>query len=53
MLRHRPGWPVAAPPSLVAGLSDADVIGLKADAARRHYLYGEALVNIHTGELIA
>ncbi len=35
------------------GLNNADVIALKADAARRHYLYGEALVNIHTDELIA
>jgi len=35
------------------GLSDADLVALKTDAARLHYLYGEALVNIHTGELIA
>jgi hypothetical protein len=34
-------------------LIDADLVALKADAARRHYLYGEALVNVHTGELIA
>jgi len=40
-------------PSLVAGFSDTDVIALKADAARLHYLHGAALVNIHTGELIA
>lgn len=41
-----------AAPSLVAGLSDADVIALKADAMRRHALHGEALVNVHTGEVI-
>ena len=40
------------PPSLIADLSDANLIALKANAMRRHVLYGEALVNIHTGELI-
>lgn len=40
-------------PSLVAGLSDADVIALKADAIRRHVLYGEALHSVTSGELIA
>ncbi len=37
---------------LCRGLSDADVIALKADAAQRHFLYGDALVNVHTGEVI-
>ena len=39
-------------PSLVAGLSDADMIALKADAARRHYLHGEPLISVHSGETI-
>lgn len=42
-----------AAPCLVAGLSNADVIALKADAMRLHALHGEPLVNVHTGELIA
>lgn len=42
-----------ATPSLVAGLSDADLVALKADAMRRHVLCDEPLVNIHTGEVIA
>lgn len=41
-----------AAPSLVAGLSDADVIVVKADAMRRHALHGAPLVNVHTGEII-
>lgn len=45
--------PDADGPSLVAGLSDADIVAVKADAARRHILYGEPLVNVHTGEIIA
>lgn len=45
--------PDETPASLAAGLSDADVIALKADAMRRHALHGEPLVNVHTGELIA
>lgn len=39
-------------PSLVAGLSDADVISLKADAMRRHLYHGEPLVSVSTGEII-
>lgn len=41
-----------ATPSLVAGLSDTDVIALKADAMRRNALYGDPLVNVSTGEII-
>lgn len=40
-------------PSLVSGLSDADVITLKADAMRRHAFHGDPLINIHTGEVIS
>ncbi len=40
-------------PSLVAGLSDADALDLKADTMRRHALHGEPLVDVHTGEVIA
>lgn len=44
---------VPEPRSLVSGLSDADLIALKADAARRHYLHGEPLATLASGELIA
>ncbi len=40
------------PVDLCDGLSVAAVISLKADAMRRHVLYGDALVNVTTGEII-
>lgn len=52
LLRHQLGL-LRERPSLVAGLSEADVLALKADAMRRHVLHGDPLVNVHTGELIA
>ncbi len=53
-LRHRLGWPFETTPrSLVTGISDADVLDLKADAARRHYLHGEPLISVHTGEVMS
>lgn len=45
--------PDPEPVDLCHGLRDAAVISLKADAMRRHVLYGDALYSIHTGEPIA
>lgn len=39
--------------SLIAGLSDAEVIAIKADAMRRHAFHGEPLIDVHTGAIIA
>jgi len=41
------------PPALGHGLSDTQLVVLKADAMKRHALYGEPLVNPVTGETIA
>jgi hypothetical protein len=41
------------PPALGHGLSDTQLVILKADAMKRHALYGEPLVNPVTGETIA
>ncbi|HEV2123191.1 MAG TPA: hypothetical protein VGW38_10505 [Chloroflexota bacterium] len=43
----------AAPAGRLAGLSPAKVVMLKADAMKRHALYGAPLVNVETGEVIA
>jgi len=41
------------PPAMGHGLSDTELVLLKADAMKRHALYGEPLVNPVTGETIA
>ncbi len=41
------------PPAMGHGLSDTELVFLKADAMKRHALYGEPLVNPVTGETIA
>jgi len=41
------------PPAMGHGLSDTQLVILKADAMKRHALYGEPLVNPVTGETIA
>ncbi|MDP9366990.1 MAG: hypothetical protein M3Q03_01735 [Chloroflexota bacterium] len=34
------------------GLTDAEMVALQGDAARRHALYGDPLVDVRTGEVI-
>ncbi len=41
------------PPAMGYGLTDRQLVVLKADAMKRHALYGEPLVNPVTGETIA
>ena len=41
------------PPAMGHGLTDRQLVCLKADAMKRHALYGEPLVNPVTGETIA
>jgi hypothetical protein len=48
-----PTAPTGRPTGPLGGLSQADVIALKADAMRRHALYGDPLVSFETGEIIA